>query len=141
MKKKILIGIGVLVLLIAGGLYLAFSYQKPTPTTTSNSSVPVSGVLNSSTPGTVTVTLTKDGFVPNEISLKKGESITFKNTTGNLFWPASNLHPSHLLYSEFDPQEPIQPTDTWTFVFEKTGEWKFHDHLSPYFTGTITVKE
>jgi plastocyanin len=142
MKKYTLIGIGaILVLVVVGILYLEVIKQKPKVTSTQHSTAPVSGVVNAETPGTVTVTLTKDGFVPDEISLKKGDSITFKNTTGNLYWPASNLHPSHLLYPEFDPQQPISPTDTWTFTFLTPGEWKFHDHLSPYFTGTITVKE
>lgn len=141
MKKNILIGSVAIVILVGGGLFFMIFNQKPVPATTQSAAVPVSGVLNSPAPGTVTVTLTKDGFVPAEISLKKGDSITFKNTTGNLYWPASNLHPSHLLYPEFDPQQPIQPTDSWTFMFDKPGEWKFHDHLSPYFTGTITVKE
>ncbi len=87
------------------------------------------------------ITLTEDGFVPDEITIKKGEIIAFVTTTGNLFWPASNLHPSHLVYPEFDPMEPVQPDSVWSYTFEKLGEWKFHDHLAPYFTGTITVTE
>jgi plastocyanin len=87
------------------------------------------------------ITLTDKGFEPSAVTIKKGETVAFVTNTKNLFWPASNLHPSHLIYPEFDPQEPVQPDEAWSFTFEKTGEWKFHDHLAPYFTGTITVAE
>jgi plastocyanin len=91
--------------------------------------------------GAIVVTLTPDGFVPAEVTIQKGQTIAFNTTTKNLFWPASNLHPSHTIYPEFDPLEPVQPGAMWSFTFTKTGEWKFHDHLAPYFTGVITVVE
>lgn len=91
--------------------------------------------------GAQVIMLTKDGFSPSEITIKKGETVAFRTENGKLFWPASNLHPSHLLYPEFDPKQPIEPEATWSFTFEKPGTWQFHDHLAPYFTGTITVTE
>ena len=121
----ILIGI----ILVAGAVFLMNRQQAPqTPASTEGKE----GVV---------ITLTDKGFQPSEVSIKKGETVTFKTTAGELFWPASNLHPSHLLYPEFDPKEPIQPDASWSFTFETAGVWKFHDHLAPYFTGTITVTE
>lgn len=87
------------------------------------------------------VTLTDVGFTPNELTIRKGDSVAFKTTGADLFWPASNLHPSHLIYAAFDPQEPIPPNLVWTFRFDTIGEWQYHDHLAPYFTGVITVTE
>ncbi len=141
MKKTVgLLIVGLCVVVLAGIGYVLVK-KAQAPTVSYQTSVVAHGVVNGSAEGAVVVTLTKEGFSPDEITLKKGQTILFKNTTGNLYWPASNLHPSHLLYPEFDPQGPISPTDTWSFTFDKTGEWKFHDHLSPYFTGTITVTE
>lgn len=89
----------------------------------------------------VTITLTENGFEPEQIAIKKGNTVQFKTTRETYFWPASNLHPTHELYAAFDPQEPIAPEDTWNFTFDELGQWQFHDHLAPYYTGTITVTE
>ncbi len=86
-----------------------------------------------------TITLTEEGFQPAKISIHRGDTVLFKTTRKELFWPASNLHPTHELYSEFDPKRPIDSKDTWSFTFEKVGTWGFHDHLFPYFRGEIKV--
>lgn len=137
MKQHLTIGLvlGVLVLVGAGVFYLANHKPAPLPAKapeTSSATVPE---------GAHRIVLTEDGFKPSKLTIKKGETIAFTTTTKNLFWPASNLHPSHLIYPEFDPQGPIQPDGVWSFTFEKVGEWKFHDHLAPYYTGVITVTE
>ena len=132
----------IIVLLLVGcagaGLYL---YLGSTPKKTIDTAVPQTAhVVQAETPaGTHVITLTPDGFTPDTVTIRAGETVTFKTTTGKIFWPASNLHPSHQLYPEFDPLEPIKPENVWGFTFKKVGVWKFHDHLSPYFTGVITV--
>ncbi|MDP3778759.1 MAG: hypothetical protein Q8R30_01765 [bacterium] len=93
------------------------------------------------TPQEFVVELREDGFHPQELTIQKGDSIKFVTTRNSYFWPASDLHPTHLLYSGFDPKEPIGAKESWTFRFEKPGGWKFHDHLAPYFTGIITVTD
>ncbi len=89
----------------------------------------------------LTITLTEDGFTPNEITIKKGDTIKFVSTRDKEFWPASNLHPTHGIYPQFDPLQPIKPNLSWSFKFDKVGSWKYHDHLFPYYRGTIVVKE
>ena len=87
----------------------------------------------------VVVSLTNTGFSPQNVSVKKGEIVSFVNLLERSFWPASDLHPTHELYPEFDSRQPIAKNNEWSFQFKKAGIWKFHDHLAPYFTGTITV--
>lgn len=101
----------------------------------------VASVLDSKSGETHTITLTSDGFVPNSITIKKGDTIIVRTTAGKHFWPASDIHPTHGIYPEFDPQDAIAPNKTWSFKFEKIGKWRFHDHLAPYFTGTIIVEK
>lgn len=86
-----------------------------------------------------TIVLTKDGFTPSELTIAQGEAITFVNELSEPFWPASNTHPEHTIYPEFDSKEPIGPKESWTFVFDKSGVWRFHDHIQANYTGTITV--
>ncbi len=87
----------------------------------------------------VSVVLTERGFQPSELSVKQGTKVTFSTTAERPFWPASNLHPSHELYSAFDPKRPIAANETWSFIFDQVGDWDMHDHLRSYFTGTIHV--
>ncbi|MBA3733153.1 hypothetical protein H0W91_02125 [Patescibacteria group bacterium] len=73
------------------------------------------------------------------MTINIGDTVTFSTNRDVSFWPASDPHPSHSIYSEFDSKEPISPKNTWSFTFEKSGIWHFHDHTNPYFNGTINV--
>ena len=83
------------------------------------------------------VELRDNGFHPKEMRIQEGEVVKFTSKRGRMFWPASNIHPAHGIYPEFDSKEPMR--ESWTFQFNKTGKWNYHDHLAPYFTGTIVV--
>lgn len=102
-----------------------------------------------------TVVYTDEGFSPNTLEIKKGESVIFKNESSRAMWPASDIHPTHRIYSgtsliehcgsdledtAFDACQGIQPGDFWSFRFEKAGTWGYHDHLRPDLTGTIVVR-
>ncbi len=89
--------------------------------------------------GTVVVSVTDESFVPEEIKIQKGTKVIFRNDGQRLHWPASNFHPTHGIYPEFDPQQPIEPGGEWNFVFDKAGVWRYHDHLPPGFKGAISV--
>lgn len=129
MKPATIIAI-VLVLILAAGAagWYAFSSRNAGPAAPS---APVQGQY--------TVTLTDNGFEPSEISITQGQTVTFRTTAGKPFWPASNPHPAHTDYPEFDPQLPVRSDATWSFTFQKVGTWGYHDHLAPYYTGTIHV--
>jgi len=133
MNQKLIVLIALVVLIGVGG-FIAYQYYEPQP----HKPTPVAPVVED---GAYIITLTDTGFVPADITITLGETVTFRSETGDPFWPASNLHPSHAIYSDFDPREPVQPSAAWSFTFTKAGAWQYHDHLAPYFTGTITVTE
>jgi hypothetical protein len=110
-------------------LYLALVY---TPGSSSSTKNPVLFA---------TTTLTTEGFVPAELHVLRGGKVVFINQSDHPFWPASNLHPDHSIYAEFDPREPIEVGGEWSFVFEKPGIWGFHDHVRSYYTGIVHVSE
>lgn len=128
MQRGLLTGAGILILLVAIG---GFVYLHSSPKSSAQTSSPTGSV--------VTVTLTDNGFTPETLTIHQGQTVKFTSTQGSFFWPASNPHPTHTIYPEFDPQQPIAGTDSWSFTFERVGTWRYHDHLAPYFTGTITV--
>ena len=90
----------------------------------------------------IVVTIGADGkFTPNTIKIKKGETVTWKNNTSQFIWPASAIHPTHLIYPEFDSKKGIAPGSEYSFKFDKAWSWKYHDHLKPSAFGTIEVSE
>lgn len=120
--SKFVILILIIVILVVG----IFWWQKP------RSDISGRGVI---------IKMTEEGFSPLEIKIKPGTTIRFLNKSKYWHWPASDLHPTHTLYPEFDPLKPIGPKEEWDFKFEKNGEWGFHDHLAPYITGKVIVVE
>lgn len=90
---------------------------------------------------TVIVTLCSDGYHPADLKVKKDVKVTFRTELPHAHWPASNNHPSHTLYPDFDPKQPIPQSEEWSFVFEKVGKWGFHDHIRSPYVGTIEAIE
>lgn len=91
------------------------------------------------TPTELTIVLTDSGFEPREVTIRQGGTITFINETDKPHWPASNLHPTHELYAEFDPLRPLAADEEWSFTFERIGTHNYHDHIRAYFVGKIHV--
>lgn len=82
------------------------------------------------------------GFSPESITVKKGETVVFENKTGKRASVASNDHPTHLLYPEFDQYKTdARGKDEFRFTFEKVGTWGYHDHLNASVRGTVIVTE
>lgn len=85
------------------------------------------------------VNISENGFSPKDSEINLGDTIIFENVGENPHWPASNPHPAHTIYSEFDPQAPIEPGKSWSFTFNKPGYFKFHDHLNHFEKGSTNV--
>lgn len=126
------ISIAVVIIVLIGGYLLMTNDSK-----TLNTSVTTDTLGEA----TATIVRTKSGYEPKELTVKKGDIVAWTNESGEFHWPASDLHPTHGVYPEFDPLKPIASGDTWKFKFDKVGVWKFHDHIRANKVGTITVTE
>jgi len=89
----------------------------------------------------VVVVLKEDGFEPRDIRVTRGTTVTFTTERPNKFWPASNAHPAHDVYPQFDPKRVLGPEESWSFTVDAVGAWGYHDHVRSYFTGIIYVEE
>lgn len=159
MKKTTYIILAVIILLIIGAVVLyqkKANYTQPAnQTTTTQTGADFSEPAES---GERTeekiITKTDAGFSPNSITIKKGETVIWKNQSTGAFWPASAMHPTHTAYdgtalsehcpdtakTAFDACQGIATGGSWSFTFEKTGSWKYHDHLNPGHFGTVSVE-
>ena len=134
MKKVILILIILSLILVAG----CAPYKQE------GSQVEIDGITAPNT-----IEITSSGFNPPELTINAGETVTFINKDTEPHWPASAMHPTHLLYpetggcigSKFDACKELAQGETFSFAFNEIGTWKYHDHLKPgvYF-GSVTVK-
>lgn len=88
---------------------------------------------------TAIIQMTENGFESQTITVDENSAVLFINRDKVDRWPASNIHPTHDIYPEFDPQKPIEVGDSWVFKPKKAGVWKYHDHLLPHIRGSLTV--
>ena len=79
------------------------------------------------------------GFVPGRLEVVVGDAVVFVNASGDDFWPASNIHPTHEILPEFDSLGPVGSGQVWGFVFDEAGQWRYHDHLNPSEGGVVVV--
>ena len=87
-----------------------------------------------------TISYSDSGFSPSNVTVKKGETLKFKNdSTGNM-WIASNGHPVHSDYPGFDAGRSYNPGESYVFTFDRSGSWNYHNHLNPGRSGTIIVE-
>ncbi len=149
MNKKLTFAVIIVALVVLGGLWLL---RQPTPQ---------APIVKSTTPTAVqqpavqqpssahVVAYTAAGYAPQRITIKVGETVTWKNQSTKAMWTASGLHPSHLVYpttggcigSTFDTCAGIQTGDSWSFRFDLIGSWNYHNHLYPSDFGMVIVEK
>lgn len=96
------------------------------------------------------IVYTNQGFSPKTIAINVGDAVTWINNSSRNMWVASAIHPTHNEYTEeadtdcggssFDACIGIAVGESWSFTFNKTGSWNYHDHLNSPRTGTIEVE-
>lgn len=128
----------IIVLIIGGVGYYLYSNGVINQVFTPSTKTPSSQINLDQ----VKITITKDGFVPSAVKIKKGQSVEWTNTDTKLHQVAPDPHPSHTSLPELAETDPIELDESISFSFEKTGTFTYHDHLNPLkFKGTIVIEE
>src|SRR3990167_4711112 len=91
---------------------------------------PVSGNL---------ITYTDGGFSPAQVSVKAGDTVTFKNDSATSVQVNSAPHPTHTQFPEVNIGA-IAPGESKSVKLTTAGTKKYHNHLSPGQNGTIVVE-
>lgn len=100
------------------------------------------------------ITYTDSGFSPKIFAAANGQTIVFKNESSGPLWVASDLHPTHTAYSgtslkehcadgatpSFDSCKGIGAGEEYSFKFERSGSWDYHNHSFASHKGTIIIE-
>ncbi len=92
-----------------------------------------------------------NGFTPDNISIKIGDTVRFVNKSTSRMWVAVNEHPTHTKYDGTTLKEHcVNGASTvfdqcsagaeYSFTFTKAGSWEYHNHARSSMGGKITVK-
>lgn len=92
-------------------------------------------------------------FTPQTVAVQQGDTVEFISPDDEDMWVGSDAHPTHTQYAGTTVSEHCQDGDetsrafdqcsvgdTYTFTFEQTGEWDYHNHVNASAGGTIVVE-
>src|SRR3989344_7400933 len=133
-KKAAIFGAVISSALILAGCNLYKTSGGETGSTGATSeqteTVPVSGNL---------ITYTDSGFSPAQVSVKAGDTVTFKNDSKASVQVNSAPHPAHTQFPELNIGS-ITAGESKSVKLTTVGTKKYHNHLNPSQTGTIVVE-
>ena len=89
---------------------------------------------------THSVSMRGNVFFPSELTIRVGDTVVFTNEDEVSHWPASGIHPTHLLCPGFDSLKEVAKGETYSYTFEKPGTCPMHDHLMPRMNGKIIIE-
>jgi len=87
----------------------------------------------------VSVFLTPSGFVPVALIVKAGTTVSWLNQSGVTGNVSSAPHPTHTAYPPLNLGN-FEAGKSISLTFNTPGTYKYHNHLTPSQSGSITVK-
>lgn len=131
----LLVALGVVVLLVLSVFLFNKKVNQPL---VSNQTLPTANDIQQPVPKNTI--LFKDGFfIPANISMKAGATISFVNESDEDMWVAANPHPTHTSLPGFDSKRNYKKGEVYKYTFVKKGSFGYHNHLNPQSRGTLTV--
>lgn len=87
------------------------------------------------------VKITKQGFFPQTVKIKKGTSVTWSNDEDALHQIKSDPHPLDNKHPLLNTDAKLGKNERISVNFEKEGSYTYHDELNPLkFKGIIIVE-
>ena len=135
MNKKYLLGIGILLIVAIVG-FISWKSVKNTRSVGTNKS---SAHQRAPLPKEVTVTLSKNGFSPTQVTINVGSAIRWKNESGSQQTVNSDNYPTNQLHRELN-FGVFNSRSSVVYTFTKPGTYGYHNQLNPKESGEIVVK-
>lgn len=137
-----IIGAVLFLVLVLGGVFFfvrqRISPQKPQPAPPSFSVSEITPAVSEI--GSFTISVTEAGFLPPQITIKKGVKVVWENKSLKTIQINSSPHPQHTDYPPLNLGE-VAPGVSTSLIFENIGSFNYHNHSIPSQTGTVVVIE
>jgi len=140
----------IIIALIILGASLA-GKNKSTPSGSETAEEESTAITQTSVAAEIDYTI-ENGFTPDNLTIKVGETVKFVNKSSAEMWVASAKHPDHVVYSGTTLEEHCPDTAgvafdqcqagaEYSFTFTKAGTWAYHNHMNAKMYGKVTVTE
>lgn len=132
-----------IVVLVAGIVWFSNKNNPSSSGGSTNSGKSSSSNSSNNTNTNAAATITYDGssFEPNNITIKKGQTIKIVNQSSSAQLSfASDPHPTHTNEPELNIGS-IDPGVSADVTVTKVGTWGYHNHFNPSQAGKITVTD
>ncbi len=161
MDSRWLGGAVVIIIVALGGWYVFSHPSSPAPITETRPVTDQTSTTTTTTTSTnmplapVTVMYTDNGFSPASVTIAQGQTVTWVNQASDKMWVASGVHPTHMVYDgtsksqhcvagyagpvPLDECAAVASGASYSFTFDKAGDWKYHNHTSAADIGEIVV--
>lgn len=134
-RKIIIIVVVVAVLIVGVAAFAVTNKSQKSDTKTSSDQAPQQIT-------TANVSITASSVSPATVEIKKGQSVTWKNNDTKDHQIAADPYPTNSSLPELGKSVVLKPGDTFSYIYESTGSFSYHDNLDPYkIQGVVVVKE
>lgn len=126
----------VLILAVLSFLLIRSNLVKQTPPSTTPKLVKIVTPIEE-----ITIEITKTGFFPSTVKVKKGSQLTWLNQDTKPHQIKSDPHPADNLYPFLNTEEQLMPNESVSIPIEQSGIFTYHDENNPLiFKGIIIVQ-
>ena len=127
-----IVGVIIVVIVILLGLYILNYSHKAQDISPNSATVKL-------VPAAVSITST--GFVPATITVKKGQAVIWTDNDSAGHQIDSDPYPTNSNLSSLNDPQALGLHDTYSYIFNQSGTYSYHDNLNPYtFKGVVIVK-
>lgn len=160
MKTSVIVSAVVLIIIAFGAWWYFGSNSNATGQTAvttlqpTGTTPPAVTTQASTAPMSATVTYGPNGFTPSTVTIAKGGTVKWVAAAGaDELWVASNPHPTHegydgttkaqhcvVGYKGATPFDQCTTGTAYSFTFNSTGTWGYHNHGNHSDTGTVIVQ-
>ncbi len=131
-SKQLMIVAAVVVVLVAVIGLVAMKPKKASSPTTNNTTKALAAAE---------VAITANGFSPATIKVKKGQTVTWINRDEKAHQVESDPYPTAETLPDLKSEAPTEKGQSYSFTFEQTGTFTYHDRLNPIkLKGTVIVE-
>ena len=133
MKRKYIVAIVALILL--SGIAFSLHQQTKPPASTGQTTKPSRSPL----PKEATITLTKDGFSPQKVTITVGGAVRWINKSGTQQTVNSDTYPTNQLHKELN-FGAFNNNSSVVYTFKTPGSYPYHNQFHPEQKGEVIVK-